>query len=96
MDTQKKVALLLVLLGILCLVGVVLAAPTASALERYVIGSGGGHTDAGIVSIDSTIGQAVTGAGSAGPFDLCSGFWCSPGQQGIPPSHHLYLPLARR
>ena len=61
MKTQWQITIVLILLGGLVLIGVVLAAPVATTLERYVIGGGGGHTEAGIFSLDGTIGQAVVG-----------------------------------
>ncbi len=88
MSTKKQLSLLLILLGFLLLGSVVLATPTATSIERYVIGGGGGNAEAGDYILAGTIGQAVVGANSAAPFELCSGFWC-----GADATHHLYLPL---
>jgi hypothetical protein len=91
METQRRMTFVLALLGCLFIVGAVLAAPTAATLDRYVIGGGGGHTEAGIYTLDGTIGQVVVGLDSASPLDLCSGFWC-----GAMTGHHVYLPLVVR
>ena len=90
MKTKKQSILVLILLGGLFLAGVVRAAPPAT-LERYVIGSGGGHTEAGSYTLDGTIGQAVVGVDIASPFELCSGFWC--GLDAEDTSHIFYLPI---
>jgi hypothetical protein len=93
MNIQTRTALVLVLAlcaGLL-LISVILAATTATTLEQYVIGSGGGRTEAGIYSLAGTVGQPVAGTDSAAPFELCSGFWC-----GVDASFTVYLPLVTR
>ena len=93
MKTQRRSIVILILLSGLLLGGAVLAAPVANTLERYVIGGGGGQTQAGTYTLQGTLGQAVTGTNSRTPFDLCSGYWCGLGAEFIPPSHFVYLPL---
>ena len=86
-----RISILLILLTILLLTTTALSASTApSALEvqRYVIASGGGHSEAGDLTLDGTVGQAVVGTTTQGTFDLCSGFWCGMG------TYNLYIPLA--
>lgn len=94
MKTPRGIIVALVLCGCLLLVSVVLAAP-AQTLDRYVIGGGGGHAEAGLYALDGTIGQALVGVASNAPFDLCSSYWCGMGTVFIP-SQYLYLPLALR
>jgi hypothetical protein len=90
MNTPKRKILALILLFSLFLVSVVLASPLATGVDRYVISSGGGHAEAGIYSLDSSIGQTVVGVDSAGSFELCAGFWCLPESFS---SSTVYLPL---
>jgi len=52
-------------------------------ISRYVIGGGGGHSEAGAFVLDATAGQAVTGAVNAGRFGLCAGFWCGMGEYRV-------------
>jgi hypothetical protein len=92
MDTQKRKILVLVLVGSLMVVSIVLAAPAAIDLGRTVIGGGGGHSEAGIYSLDGTIGQAVVGKQNNAPFHLCSGFWCGLGTT----AQNIYLPLVQK
>lgn len=65
-----------------------LALATAPIIERYVIGGGGGHTEAGLYTLDSTLGQAAAGWMSHPPLELCAGFWCVASAE-----HGVYLPL---
>ena len=82
---------LLLLLGVAVgLISEALAVPTATTVERWVIGAGGGHAEAAPYALDSTIGQAVVGGASNTPFELCSGFWC--GVRGS----RVYLPVVVR
>lgn len=60
------------------------------AISRHVIGGGGGHLQAGIYTLDATIGQAVAGRVANAPYDLCAGFWCGMGH------YKVYLPLVLR
>jgi hypothetical protein len=69
--TAVCLALLAVLLGS----GLVVAA-NGYGLSFYVVGGGGGHSEAGAFVLDATVGQAIAGGSSNAPFDLCSGFWC--------------------
>jgi hypothetical protein len=68
-------AVCLALLALLLGGGVILAA-NGYGLSFYVIGGGGGHAEAGVFAIETTIGQAIVGEVSGDPQDLCSGFWC--------------------
>lgn len=54
---MRRLVILLTLVALLVLTGVVLAngAPT---IDWWVIGSGGGHVEAGIYALDATVGQA--------------------------------------
>jgi hypothetical protein len=92
--TVLVAALLCGLLSILSMVegltGAVLANGTVD-IARHIIGSGGGHEEVGDYVLDGTIGQAVVGAASNDPYDLCSGFWCEAGE-----GYKIYLPLVVR
>jgi hypothetical protein len=70
---------------------VVLAAPEATVLERWVTGGGGGHAAAGDYSLDATIGQPITGSGAGAPYQLSSGFWAAAWPEGM-----TYVPLVQR
>jgi hypothetical protein len=86
-------ALMISIMAVLLLSNTILAASTApSALEvqRYVIGGGGGHSEAGGYVLRGTAGQPVAGLTSEASYDLCSGFWCGAGQ------YTVYLPLVLR
>jgi hypothetical protein len=65
-------------------------APSALEVQRYVIGGGGGCTEAGSYTLRGTAGQPVAGATNGASYDLCSGFWCWGGQ------YTVYLPLVLR
>ncbi|MBN1640360.1 MAG: hypothetical protein JXA09_03920 [Anaerolineae bacterium] len=82
----------LLLGAVLSLVAVsVTSAVGAPAIDWYVIGSGGGRSEADGYVLSGTIGQAVAGTASAEPYTLCAGFECGTG--GI---SRVYLPLVRR
>jgi hypothetical protein len=66
----------IVLVVMVAVGGAVSASPPALELSRYVIGGGGGHSDAGNYTLDGTVGQAVVGKVSNPPHELCAGFWC--------------------
>jgi hypothetical protein len=61
-----------------------------SGIEWDVIGGGGGHAEAGIYTLDGTIGQAVVGTATDTGSELCSGFWCRVVE------YRIYLPLVLR
>jgi hypothetical protein len=86
-----RISILLILLTVLLLTSTALSAsnaPSALEVQRYVIAGGGGHSEAGGLTLDGTVGQAVVGTTGQGTFDLCSGFWCGMG------TYKLYIPLA--
>ena len=68
-------SLLLVLSVVEGLAGVVLANGTP-AIDWYVIGGGGGHSEMGDYVLDGTVGQGVAGVVNGAPYELCAGFWC--------------------
>jgi hypothetical protein len=73
----RKAGALLTAAALLLLTGIVQAAVTQT-VDWRVIGGGGGHAEAAPYALDGTIGQAVVGVDSNGPYDLCAGFWCRP------------------
>jgi hypothetical protein len=90
MNTHKQKILIPIVLLCLFLTGATLAAPLAANLERHVTGSGGGHSEVGIYTLDASIGQPLVGLDSVAPYALCSGYWCSQNMA------YLYLPVIRR
>jgi len=87
---MRWTALLTALAALLLLAGVILANGTPS-IDRYVIGGGGGHSEATPYALDGTIGQPVVGLASGDGYELCSGFWC-----GAAVEYKIYLPLVLR
>ena len=75
---RKRVFTTLALAGplIVLLLGSAVLAIGIPTIDWWVIGGGGGHTEAGIYTLDATIGQAVAGVAADGSSELCSGFWC--------------------
>lgn len=98
MSKRKITTLAIVILGSLLLafgvieglVSTVLASGTPT-IDWNVIGNGGGHANAGIYTLDGTIGQAAAGTATDTGLELCSGFWC-----GVAGRHTIYLPLTLR
>jgi len=85
MRKRTMTALAVILFSSLLLTGLVLA---QGAVDWDVLGSGGGHAEAGIYSLDGTIGQALAGRISNAPYELCAGFWC-----GTATDYKVYLPI---
>ncbi len=75
-------------LAVLLLLTSVTLAANGYEISREVIGSGGGHSEAGPYSLDATIGQAVVGASSSGDYELGAGFW-----NGTAAQYKIYLPV---
>lgn len=73
---KKQKRMMFALLACLFFCGVTLPNPSmAATLERSVIGGGGGRSEAGIYTLEGTIGQAVTGESDTGSSQIRSGFW---------------------
>lgn len=89
MSKRKITVLVAAFLCSLLLAGIALANGTPT-IDWYVIGGGGGHSEAGIYGLDGTIGQPVVGTDSTGIYDLCAGFWCRPEE------YEIYLPVVLR
>ena len=87
--TVLAAVLLLVLSVVVGLAGVALANGLPS-VDWQVTGSGGGHLEQGIYTLDNTIGQPVVGTDSNGNYDLCAGFWCRPEE------YEIHLPVVLR
>ena len=88
--TSKLGKASLIVVALLLLTGTVLAGGGGPSISRYVIGSGGGHSEMGHYVMDATVGQAVVGRFSNSPFELCAGFWCGMGE------YKVYLPVIMR
>lgn len=71
-------------MGLKLVAVVALAASAASSsayaqvsMTRSVIGSGGGTSVGGSISVTGTVGEAVTDrSDDGGPLSVCSGYWC--------------------
>jgi hypothetical protein len=72
---MKRTSILLSAVALFVLAGVVLAS-AAPPLDWWVIGGGGGHAEAGIYTLEATIGQPAVGTATRGSSELCAGFWC--------------------
>jgi hypothetical protein len=88
--TGRPAAFLAAVVVLLLLTGAALAADGSPDISRYVVGGGGGHSEAGPFALDATAGQAVAGYVSSGHFALCAGFWCGMGE------YRIDLPLVLR
>ncbi len=87
---NRKRILIAVLFAVLLVVlslGVVILAAGTLTIDRWVIGGGGGHSEAGSYVLDATVGQAAAGVTSNTPYELCAGFWCGMGR------YKVFLPL---
>lgn len=82
---------ILIVLAVLPLVAATTLAPTALTMHKYVIGGGGGHSEASSFVLDATLGQAIveSGSGGDGQLTLGGGFWSEP-------LFKIYLPLVLR
>jgi hypothetical protein len=59
------------------------------SIDRYVIASGGGHSESASYSVDGTIGQPITGSASSDNYGVEGGFW---GGGGAPSGDCVYFP----
>ena len=87
---NRKHAFMILLVAALLLaasLGIVVLAAGTLTIDRWVIGGGGGHSEAGSYVLDATVGQAVAGVTSNAPHELCAGFWCGTER------YKVFLPL---
>ena len=71
--------LFLVLITVLLFSGIAMAQAGFPAIDRWVIGAGGGNTNKeGIASVDGTFGQPIIGKSSGGVVAISAGFWTTP------------------
>ena len=87
---NRKHAFMTLLVAALLLaasLGSVALANGSLTIDRWVIGGGGGHSEAGSYVLDATVGQAAAGVMSNAPYELCAGFWCGMGR------YKVFLPL---
>jgi hypothetical protein len=87
---MKRTAFLITLASLLLLTGVALANGTP-IIDWWVIGGGGGHAEAGIYTLDASVGQAVAGVATDAGSELCTGFWCGTAVAAV--EYNIYLPL---
>lgn len=57
------------------------------SIDRYVIASGGGHSESSNYQIDGTIGQSIVGVSSSENYIVKAGFWVGIG--GPPPCDYV-------
>lgn len=88
--SNRKILVPLVLL-LLLLIGSMVLAQVTPAINRWVVGGGGGTATGGNVSLSSTLGQALAGPSSGGDVAISVGFW-----SGGPTAHNIYLPMVAR
>lgn len=92
---MKAKMLIPIILVLLILAGIARAAPAPGLeISRYVVAGGGGRLEQSSYALDFTVGQSVVGTASQTPYELCAGFWCTPG--GEPIDHEIFLPLVMR
>jgi len=95
MGKQRKIVLVVLMLGLLASISSVLLAPNAYQMTRYVIAGGGNRVQGTNYGVVSTMGQGVAssvgGFGYSAHYGACAGFWCG----GIPP-YKVFLPLVLR
>jgi hypothetical protein len=87
---MNRILMLSVLIVLLLLSTTALSAstaPNAIEMQRYVIGGGGGRSEANGYVLHGTAGPPVAGTTADFPYDLCAGFWCNAG------IYKLYMPL---
>jgi hypothetical protein len=82
--------LVLVILLILARATITFASGTGSASYWRIFSGGGGSASGDSVTLDSTLGQPVTGVSSSGSAWLGAGYWYA--EQPV----QLFLPLLRR
>lgn len=90
---RRKIAIgAFILFSLLLIAGVVLAAPNAIMIDRWVIGGGGARLVNAPLSLEGTTGQPLVGILTESPHELSSGFWFEIhiGENGV------YLPLMLR
>lgn len=91
-DRQRKLAMLLALVGLLAIGSILMASPADQLnVSWWTVDGGGGTSGNGSVQLDGTIGQPDAGRAAGGTFSLKSGFWGA----GRPedPGTRVYLPV---
>jgi hypothetical protein len=96
---RRRAALItLAVIACLALVAPALAqVPAIYDLSWHTIAGGGGKMESAQLTLQGTVGQAVTGQASSGGRTLCSGFWCNGSSAAEKPEDYpVYLPLVVR
>jgi hypothetical protein len=88
MKKRKSLVLPAALLTTLLLTSLALASGSYT-INWWVIGSGGGHAEAGNYALDATIGQPVVGASENGNYRIEAGFWGG----ALAVEYKIYLPI---
>ena len=77
MSRQRKIVLVVLMLGSLALISGVLLLQDNYAIDRYVIAGGGSRVKGTNYGVISTMGQGVVGDfGTSANYGACGGFWC--------------------
>jgi hypothetical protein len=97
MKRQRVFAFLAVLLIVLSLATAALAQSSGLQIDWRVMGTGGGSSSAGVVTINDTVGQPIVGssASSDGQVVLGAGYWPSLSGAAIT-RNKVYLPLVQQ
>lgn len=90
---MKRLATLLLLLGLLALTTNALA-QTGYRISWWTVDGGGGASANGSYTLVGTIGQPDAGGLSNGDYILLTGFW--PGGSAVGQEWRVYLPLVLR
>ena len=88
---RRTVIIAVALLSCVLIAAGVLANGTPS-IDWWVMGSGGGETSAGDVTLDATLGQPVVGISRGGSISLEAGYWTGAGAM----INNVYLPYVSR
>ena len=77
MSRQRKIVLVVLMLGSLALISGVLLLQDNYAIDRYVIAGGGSRVKGTNYGVISTMGQGAVGNfGTSANYGACGGFWC--------------------
>lgn len=84
-----KARLLMIALVSLSLMAADLSA--SPEITRSAFTGGGGHSEAGIYTLDGAVGQPLADWDIAAPYDVCAGFLCAAQAE-----RRVYLPLIKK
>lgn len=91
---RNKLFFIIISLVCLLLLSASLAANASYSLAGWVVGGGGGASQAGVYQLEATIGQPAAGRLAGGNYELRSGFWQGGALAQAPIT--IYLPVITR